>query len=287
MSEVSFSAPSTLLEAAQAVAEDEALAVAGGTSIGLLLRQRLIEPTALVSLHRIPDLTDIRMTESGELELGAAVTLAALARSATVRETFPALAKAAGVVGNARVRSIATIGGAMAHADPRQDVPPVLTALNASVHTIDSGGSNRSIPVREFLRGLMDTALNEDELIASITIPVPAGAFSSYFRFTPGSVEDYPTVSVAVGWMRSPDNRVVGLDLALGSVGSTPIHVPGAELCNGAATPQDIHAFAQHAASLTDPVTDRLGSDRYKRHVVAVFAERMLNDALPRPAEVR
>lgn len=283
MSDLQFSFPTTLEEAARAMADEGALAVAGGTSIGLMLRQRLIEPTALVSLQRVPQLTEIRLNESGELEIGAGVPLAALARSATVRDTHPALAQAAAVVGNARVRSVATIGGAVAHADPRQDVPPVLAALDASLETVDSQGRARTIAIREFYRGLMDTALNEDELIRHITIPVPAGAVSTYHRFTPGSAEDYPTVSVAVGAVKSPDGTVTSLEVGLGSVGSVPIHVPGASLCNGAATPDAVRDFCQHAASLTDPVSDRLGSDRYKRQLVTVLTQRELNRVLAAP----
>ena len=280
MSEVAYSAPRTLEEAARALADDEAVAVAGGTSIGLLLRQRLIEPSALISLRDIPTLGDITVDGSGRLQIGPAVTLARLARDETVRRMLPALAKAASVVGNARVRSIATIGGAIAHADPRQDVPPVLTAFDATLETVDSQGSQRTLPVRGFYNGLMDTALNEDELISRIVIPVPDGAVSMYERFAPGSVEDYPTVAVAIAAVKAADGTLSALDLGLGSVGSTPLHVSGAQLCNRAVTAADVQEFTQQVSASTDPVSDRLGSDGYKRQVVGVLAGRMLRQLL-------
>ena len=280
MADVTFSAPSTVEEAARALADEEAVAVAGGTSIGLLLRQRLIEPSALVSLQNIPTLGDIAVDASGRLQVGAAVTLARLSRDETVLRVLPALAKAASVVGNARVRSIATIGGAIAHADPRQDVPPVLTAFDTALETVDSQGARRTLPVRGFYNGLMDTALNEDELITQVLIPVPQGAVSMYERFAPGSVEDYPTVSVAIAAVKAAGGTLSSLDLGLGSVGSTPLHVSGAQLCNRELTAADVQDFCQHVAASTEPVSDRLGTDRYKRQVVGILAGRMLRQLL-------
>lgn len=99
-----------------------AVAVGGGTSVGLLLGQWLIEPDALVWLGRIPELRSFTVTDQ-ELVIGSAVTLREVSRHPAVRSSLTALAVAAAIVGNPRIRAVATLGGAMAHADPRQDVP--------------------------------------------------------------------------------------------------------------------------------------------------------------------
>lgn len=271
-----FVSPATVPEALRALRTDGAVAVAGGTSIGLLLGQSLIEPSLLVWLGRIPGLHEL-MPGGESLRVGAAVTLRELSRHPTVRSALPALARAAGTVGNARVRSVATVGGALGHADPRQDLPPALAALGATAEITSLEGV-RTVPVAQLATGLMETVVAADELITAVRIPLVPRQRSVYLRFTPGSVADYPTVAAAASASRNPDGTLASVALSLAGVGRTVLMVPEAGTLVGQRTPSAdlLGAVADAAAKRAQPVADRLGSAAYKRAMAAVWARRAL-----------
>src|SRR5579875_1768831 len=277
-----FHAPRTLEEAFDALAEDGAVALAGGTSVGLLVGQGLLAPTALVWLGRIPGLGSVGVAE-GPLSLGATATLASLASDPRVRTAAPALADAAAAVGNTRVRAVATAGGALAHADPRQDLPPALLALDARVEVAGPRG-RRELRIDELVCGFMSTDLAPDELITAVRVPAPPGLRSVYLRFTPGSTADYPTVAAAASARRDARGRLLSVTLSLGAVGPTVLAVPEAAALAGERTPSaaSVAAVADAAARRARPVATRLGSAAYVRAMAAVWARRALTACLAR-----
>ncbi len=276
---VDFRAPSTVDEAVGELAFEGAIAVSGGTSVGLLIGQDLIAPTRLVWLGRIPELRGIAPVED-RLDIGAAVTLRSLSAHPLVTAALPAVAAAAGAVGNTRVRAVATVGGALAHADPRQDLPPALLAHGAVVE-VAGGQGRRQVPLEQLLRGFMSTTLDPDEVITKISVPLVYEQRGVYNRFTPGSAEDYPTVAVAASATRSPDASVRQATVALGGAGSTAFLVPETDrLVGRLGTPAEIAEVADAAAERAQPVDDRLGSVAYKRAMVAVWTRRCLSSCL-------
>jgi aerobic carbon-monoxide dehydrogenase medium subunit len=276
-----FSAPVTLSEAlAELAGGEDVIAMGGGTSVSLLLKNGLIEPGRIVWLARIPELRQLDVGPGGDVSIGATVTLREIARSGVIRREFPALAYAAGQVGNPRVRSVATLGGALAHSDARQDVPPILLALEARVRIAGPPGS-REIPLAGFHTGFMETVLAEDELVTHVVLPAAGGRRAAYARFTPGSDDDYPTVSAAASIVRGDDMRVISAVLALGGVGPTPLLVPQAAgltgIVPGAA---EIEAVAEAAEAAADPADDQRGSARYKKAMAREWAGRVLRACL-------
>jgi carbon-monoxide dehydrogenase medium subunit len=275
-----FIAPVTVADAVSALRADDALAVGGGTSIGLLLGQLLIEPAALVWLGRIPELRGIAVADD-HVVIGAAVTLRELSRHRVVSSRLTALAQAAAVVGNPRIRAVATVGGAVAHADPRQDVPPALAALGGMVDIAGPEGG-RTVPAAGLAIGPMDTVLAPGEVITAVRVPLRSGLRSVYLRFTPGSAADYPSVSAAASASRAPDGTLVSVTLALGSVGPVVLVVPEAAELAGQRVPSAaaIGAVADAAARRAQPTTTRLGSAPYVRAMAAVWARRALISCL-------
>lgn len=275
-----FAAPQTLNDAlAELAGEQDAMAMGGGTAIGLLLRSSLIEPRKIVWLARVPGL---RQIEAGpqQVRIGAMVTLREIARSGVIRPRFPALAHAAGQVGNPRVRAVATLGGALAHADPRQDVPPVLCALDARIRIAGPGGT-RDIPVASFHAGFMETVLAPDELVTQVIIPVVPGRRAAYARFTPGSADDYPTVSAAASLVRGGDLRVSSAILALGGVGRVPLLVSAAATLTATIPGEgEVAAVAEAAEAAADPFDDQRGSARYKKAMAREWSARVLRACL-------
>lgn len=274
LAEPSFVVPATVEEAVAALADEEAVAVAGGTSIGLLVGQGLLAPSALVWLGRIPELTEVTVRD-GNLVLGAGVTLWDLAAHPDVRRHLPALADAAGSVGNVRVRAVATVGGALVHADPRQDLPPVLIAYDAQVEVAGPEG-RRHLPVDELVTGFMSTSLVPGEVVTSVAVPLVAGRRGCYHRFTPGSSDDYPTVAVAAT-VTVAEGTVVGARVAVGGAGPRAFLVPEAGALAGTpAHRAPLATVAAAAAERAEPVDDRLGSAAYKRRMASVWVRRVL-----------
>jgi len=265
-------------DAVGSLSDDEgAVALGGGTSVGLLVGQRLLQPTKLVWLGRIDSLRRVRV-EDGRLSIGAGVTLAQVSDHPLVRSELPALASAASVVGNPRVRAVATLGGAIAHADPRQDVPPALLALRATAVVVGTSGQRR-IELQEFFRGFMETALGPGDVITAIEVPLP-GAQNVYLRYNAGSQSDYPTVGAAAVLTHVSHGRV-SARVALAGVAPTPVLLPDVA---GAGDERHLDDVGKAALEAARPTDDRLGSAAYKRAMAEVWARRAVAACLSPPA---
>ncbi|MPZ16185.1 MAG: xanthine dehydrogenase family protein subunit M, partial [Chloroflexi bacterium] len=131
-----YVAPSTLDEAVGLLKQhgDDAHLIAGGASLVLMLRQQLLAPRVLVALRGIEGLGGIETIPDGGLRIGAMATHRMIERTPAVRQYAPALAEAVGMVATVRIRNQGTIGGNLAHADPAQDPPTILLALDAVIH---------------------------------------------------------------------------------------------------------------------------------------------------------
>src|SRR5262249_51384631 len=141
--------------------------LAGGTALALLARYGFLRPTRLVSLRAVAGaLGGITRPRPGVLGIGAMVTLTGLARSPLAARAAAALAAAADLVANVRIRNIASIGGHLAHADPHMDLPPLLLALDARV-IIRGPAGTRSSTVSDLIAGYYETTLAQQELITS------------------------------------------------------------------------------------------------------------------------
>lgn len=274
-----FSRPTTLDEALAQLAGPEALAVGGATQVALLLKHGLVEPRRLVWLGGVRELCGITLEPDGALVLGATTTLAELATAPAVRAVYPAIAAAAAEVGNTRVRAVATLGGHLAHADPRQDLPPILLVLGAVV-TIRGLRGERRVALRDFFRGPFETAIGESELLTLIRVPpVSPGARFGYVRFAPQSAMDYPTVGVAA-YLERENGRVGRMAVGLGGVDGRPLLVEFPQLAGRPATRETFEAAGAVAASRCSPVSDQRGSMRYKQTMASLWTSRVLIDLI-------
>src|SRR5881397_2578992 len=156
--------PRSLPEAVELLAKhgDEARVIGGGTTLVILMKQRALYYPYLVDLQTIPGLNEIK-NEADGVCIGALVTHRAVELSPAIRRSFPVVAEAFSHIGNVRVRETASVGGNLAHADYRLDPPPPLLALEAEVSIFGSKGC-RAIPLRDFFRGMYETALEPGEI---------------------------------------------------------------------------------------------------------------------------
>jgi carbon-monoxide dehydrogenase medium subunit len=251
--------------------------VAGGTAVVLLLQMRLIAPDTLIGLRTLTDVPgwmDIRLAD-GHLEIGGGVTLSQIAESPQVRQHAPSLASAAGVVGNIRIRNVATIGGNLAEADYASDPPAVLVSLGALARVSD-GTSWRDLLVDDLLIDFYETAL-ADEVITHVLVPVAPTVRSVYLKYTSRSVEDRPCVGVAASGRFEADVAET-LQVVVGAVAGTPQHWPevtsrfaGTRLDSAAAA-----VVADEYAERVDPIEDVRGSSWYRREMVRVHVRRAI-----------
>src|SRR5262245_53473359 len=152
--------PASLAEASAMLRAhgDEARALAGGTALVLLLRQRVLSVRYLVDLTGVSGHREVSVDAHGGARLGALATASDVERSPTLRRTIPLLTEAYATVGNVRVRHAATVGGNLAHGDHRLDPPAALLVLDARV-AIASGDGERELPIACFFTGFEETAL--------------------------------------------------------------------------------------------------------------------------------
>jgi carbon-monoxide dehydrogenase medium subunit len=278
--------PETLKEALALLGElgEDAKIVAGGTALVIMLNQRLLMPSHLISLRKLQDMDEIESAE-GELQLGALATHRAVETSSVVQEHSPVLAQTYAQVATLRVRNMATVGGSLAHADPNQDPPVTLMALDARVGLTSADGS-REVPLDEFFADYYETVVRPDELVTRVLVPRPAPQTgSAYVKFLPRTSEDYATVGVAATVSLEPDLDVCqDCRLVLGGVGPTPLRIREAEdlLKGQELTPELLQEAGAVARQLTDPVSDSRGSARYKRAMTGVMVGRALDQARQR-----
>src|ERR671932_2723971 len=186
----------SLAEAIDLLHTDDTHLLAGGTSFVLLFRQGLLQPRQVVDVRRLPELSGLRRTPDGDLEIGATTTHRQMEVSPDVRIYCPALSETFGHVATIRIRNQGTVGGNLAHADPAQDPPPMLLALGAQVVAHGPGGE-RVIPLDEFFVDYFETALARDEVLTAIRCPpLAVGTRATYVKFLPRTQDDYATVAV-------------------------------------------------------------------------------------------
>jgi aerobic carbon-monoxide dehydrogenase medium subunit len=186
--------PRTLQEAFALLEAEGARPFSGGTALMLMMKAGVLRPQRLVSLR---NLGLEKIEAPGILRIGAMTTLSTLERSPEVRKGWPVIARTLRTLSNVRVRNVATVGGALAHADPHMDLPPLLSALGAKVLLRDRNGQ-RAVPVEELYAGYLENTLKPGELITHVEIPPLGKRGAAYLKCTTRSADDWPAVGVAV-----------------------------------------------------------------------------------------
>lgn len=255
--------------------------VAGGTALMLMMKAGVFTPTRLISLAKIePEYSSITISTSGEMRIGAMVTLSLLERQKGVAAAFPVIARALPHLSNVRVRNVACVGGALAHGDPHMDLPPVFAALGARVVVAGPSGT-REAAVDDLYTGYYETAVGRDELIAEAIVPPLAGRKAAYLKMTARSADDWPALGIAVA-LREEDGRLRDVRVVVSAATANVMRLAGAEAAlEGAAVDDATLRAAGEAAAVEAPVIgDLRGSAAYKRELLRVGIGRAVKQAL-------
>jgi carbon-monoxide dehydrogenase medium subunit len=279
-----FHEPASIGDACELMARHggKARPLAGGTDLLVNMKKKVLKPEHLVSLGRIPELSQLERS-NGTLWIGAGVTVSAIAASATVDCDAAALGLGARALGTPLIRNLATIGGNIGSARPAADLPPALIVYDA-VLVLQSAAGERRLPIGEFFKGPGLTAAREDELIAAVVIRVPEGcAGAGYLNLGVRKAQDCNIVNAAS--FLELDERAETIRtarVALGSVGPTPLRSPSAEAALIGQKPTEalFELAADAARRDCSPILDFRGSAEYRRDMVGVLTRRTLAMAL-------
>ena len=247
---------------------DDAKFLAGGHSLLPLMKLRLAQPTMLIDIGRLTDLSYIHDT-GDHITIGALTRHMDIETSPLLAEHAPLLAHAASHVGDAQVRHRGTIGGSIAHADPASDLPATTLALGATYIAQGPNGT-RSIAAKDFYLGFLESALAPNEVLTEIRIPKMNGAGWNFQKFN-RRAQDWAIVGVAA-WVRGTESGI-----ALVNMGSTPILATSVSAAIAAGA--SIDDAATLASADAQPQADLNASIEYRTHLANVLVRRALTAA--------
>jgi carbon-monoxide dehydrogenase medium subunit len=271
--------PTTVAEAAALMVEfgDEAALLAGGTSLMNMAKLGLAEPEHVIALGAVDELHGLDADPLDGTRIGAMATIRDVETSALVRRLAPGLAEAAHHVATVRIRNQATVGGNLVHADPNQDLPPMLMVYDA-VARISGPERAREVPVSDLFVGFFESVVEADEIVDSVVVPPASpGLRTGYLKFLPRTQDDYATIAVAAG-IEVVDGRIQHARIAVAGGGSTAVrcHEAEAALLGNGPDEATLAAAAEIVPGLLDPITDGRGSSSYKRDMARVCCLRLL-----------
>ncbi|TVR73132.1 MAG: xanthine dehydrogenase family protein subunit M [Sphaerobacteraceae bacterium] len=270
--EFDYHRPGSVADAIKLLQDNpEAKLLAGGHSLLPVMKLRLAQPTALIDISSLSELSGV--SEDGDaLVIGANTTYHDLMNSSVIKNKLPVLAEASDLVGDVQVRNKGTIGGAAAHADPASDLPAVLLALNAEFKTVGPSGE-KTHKATDFFVDMFTTTLEPEEVLTEIRIPdVSNVAGATYLKFAhPASgyaIVGIAAVKTASGEVRAAVTGSVPIAVRLSAVES---EISGKDLSD-----DNIAAAAEKATEGMDFVGDIHASDEYRAHLTKVYTKRAL-----------
>ena len=261
---------------------DDAKILAGGHSLIPMMKLRLAQPKHLVDLRKVPGLAGIK-EDKGALAIGAMTTHWQVESSDLVKSKLPVLCDVAGIIGDPAVRNLGTVGGSLAHADPAADWPAIMIALGAEM-VCEGPKGRRTVKVDDWFKGLMTTALGDDELLVEVRVPLlAAGSGAAYMKF-PHPASRFAVVGVAAAVTLDKQGTCTKASLGVTGAGTKAVRAKGVEAgCTGKKLDAPtIETAAQKAADGVDVQADLQGSVEYKSHLCRVFAKRALTEAVKR-----
>jgi len=279
-----YSTPSTINEALNLLEElgDEAKILAGGHSLIPMMKLRFAEPEHLIDLNNIPGMAYTNF-ENGHLKIGAMTRETELEENEEVGNHFPIFKDTAKLIADPQVRNFGTIGGNIAHGDAANDHPAVMIALNAEVEITGKDGK-RTVGIDDFFYGFYATAVQENEILTEIRIPVMDGKVGNAYHKNERKVGDYATGGVAVQLALDNDGVCTYAGIGLTNVNPTPLRARRSEeaLTGTKVNSEAVANAALYASEDCNPSADLRGDEDYKRRIIQVLTKRMIHKALER-----
>jgi CO/xanthine dehydrogenase FAD-binding subunit len=263
---------------ALAAADGEAKIIAGGQSLVPMLNFRLLRPSILVDINRIPDLAFIEESADA-IAVGALTRHHRLETSAVIAQHLPVVATAMTHVAHLAIRNRGTIGGSLSHADPAAELPMLALLLDGTLEVASASG-RRTVAARDFFLGALTVDLAADEIVTRIVFPKLPPATGWGFAEVARRSGDFALAAVAAT-LTLHDGAIGQARIAMTGVDETARRAVEAEalLIGRAVTPELIDATIAAVRATVAPPTDLHASADYRRHLVGVLAGRALTAA--------
>ncbi len=246
--------------------EEDAKLMAGGHSLLPLMKLRLANPSKLVDIGRISDLSYIE-DRGDHVAIGALTRHHAIENSQVIKASVPMLSHVASLVGDPSVRHRGTLGGSVSHGDGASDLPAAILALDATL-VVTSANGVREVAAKDFFKGFLETDLNQGDILTEIKVPKATGGWS-YQKFN-RRAQDWAIVGVAA--VRNGSTKISLVNMA-----SMPIRAEAVEnALSGGASIEEAAALASEGI---DPPSDLNASADYRRHLASVLVRRALAEA--------
>jgi aerobic carbon-monoxide dehydrogenase medium subunit len=265
---------------------EDAKLLAGGQSLVPMMKLRLARPKYLIDLNKIPNLNAIR-EEGKHIHIGAMTRHVQIEESLLIREKLPMLCEAARQIADAQVRNRGTLGGSLAEADPSGDWGPVALALRAQLKCIGPKGE-RQIAANEFFTFAYTSALENDEVLTEIVLPVPSPESCGVYVKLEPVAGAFAIVSAAVQITVDKTGVCKAIGIGVTGRGAVPQEATSVEnlLRGKKISPELINEAGRLIQEGAEPIEDMRGSAKYKRTALGAILRRALKEAVRR-AEAR
>ena len=260
---------------------DDGRALAGGHSLIPMMKLRLASPGNLVDLAGIDELKGVRV-DGNDIVIGAMTTQHELIVSNLLADKIPLLRETSLQIADPQVRYLGTLGGNVANGDPGNDMPAVMMCLGASYDVTGKSGQRR-IAAREFYQGVYLTALEADEVLTAVRIPMPAAGHGWAYEKLKRKVGDYATAAAAVV-LTMKGGKIESCSIGLTNVADTPLWAQEAAkiLTGSALDAPTIKKAVAAAEAITSPASDAHGPAQYRTKMAGVMLARALDRAKSR-----
>jgi len=286
-----YAAPREVEEVLALLAQygDDAKILAGGQSLGPMLNLRVVRPAVLVDINAVAALA--RLDAGGAWTLGALVRQCELEDHPRLGAAQPLLAAAIPHIAHRPIRNRGTVGGSLAHADPAAEWGALALALDARLEIARAGHAPRTLRAQDFFRGMLETDVAADELLASVRLPAWPPGTGFGFREFARRRGDFALAGVACRVSLDARGCCRDTRIALFGVGDRPLRGADAETALDAQLPGPVafDAAARAAAAQIEPLDDLHASAAYRRRLVGILVREALDDALAglRAQEIR
>ncbi|MEM3939211.1 MAG: glyceraldehyde dehydrogenase subunit beta [Saccharolobus sp.] len=271
---IGYVVPDNVKEAIEFLeSHDDAKPLAGGHSLIPMLKLRIIRPSYLVEIRRLPELNYIK-SEGNIVKIGATTTYYDI-----IKANIPLLSETVSKVGDPQVRNMGTLGGAISHLDPAADSPAALIALDAKIRIRSSKGE-RVENFANFAKDMFTPDLNQGELVTEIEVPLLKDYKYSYQKLE-RRAGDFAIVGVAVA-LKVNGDVIEDARIGLTAVNKTAVRATEAEkiLLSSKISEKIIEEAANKAVEYANPTSDIRGSEEYKKKMVKVMTKRAILTAL-------
>lgn len=278
-----YFAPKTVKEALSLLSKykDEAKIIAGGQSMLVVMRQRLLTPEYVIDIKGLSALDYIKYDEKQGLKIGALTVHRDIEKSQVIQKHFGVLSEMEGNLATIQTRNWGTIGGNLCHGDPAGDPAPIFIALKAKLKLASSTGE-RVIDTEEFSKDYLEVALGPAEMLAEIQIPTPAPHTGTAYEKLMVMKGDMGVVGAAVSITLDSKDSCQDARIALSNCSSVPLRAKKAErvLIGKAINDVLLSEAGEVASTEADPPADVHGSVEYRREMIKVFVKRVAHIAL-------